>query len=141
MKYTVYIDDNFHYMDEEERSSGGVFRSADEAKARAAEIVDRSIRWERLQAKNPDDPDELYDRYTDFGDDPFVVSDDPDFHFSAWDYAKQRCQEIVKEDLNDKNIYDFSSQAIDFILFPAEAPIFRYQKRAVSYPPAYLYSF
>ena len=38
--------------------------------------------------------EQLYDRYTDFGRDPFLRSDDPKAPtFSAWTYAKQRCQE------------------------------------------------
>ena len=36
---------------------------------------------------------ELYDAYTGFGDDPFIVcvnSDDERVRFSSWDYAKEQ---------------------------------------------------
>ena len=54
------IDDNFHYMDEDERCDSGTFKTYEEAVSAAKEIVDRSLRWERGQSKNPNDPDELY---------------------------------------------------------------------------------
>ncbi len=59
-KYRVMIDDNFHYMDEDERCDSGTFKTYEEAVSAAKEIVDRSLRWERGQSKNPNDPDELY---------------------------------------------------------------------------------
>ena len=107
MKYEVYTDDNFHYMDEGERSSQGSYDNPKDALAAARSIVDRSLRWERLQSKNPNDPDELYDRYTDFGEDAFIKPRDPDVKFSAWGYAKERSKEIVREDMNDKMLYNF----------------------------------
>jgi len=37
----------------------------------------------------------LYEGYVGFGDDPFIVSDDPNsapaVSFDAWGYARQRC--------------------------------------------------
>ena len=107
MKYQIFIDDNFHYMDETERIKGNSYDTYEEAVEEAKKIVDLSLREVRLQSKDPNDPDELYDRYKDFGDDPFVMLDDPDRHFSAWDFAKERCKTIVKEDIDDKSIYDF----------------------------------
>ena len=40
---------------------------------------------------------ELYDMYTSFGDDPFIVRIDPNdpIHFSAWDYAKERSNDLT----------------------------------------------
>ena len=83
-KYQVFTDDNFHYMDESERIDGNSYDTHEEAVVEARRSVDRSLRWERLQSKDPNDPDELYDRYQDFGDDPFVRPGDPDRHFYAW---------------------------------------------------------
>jgi hypothetical protein len=91
MKYTLLCDDNFHFMDEEERVVLGEFDSAEEAIAAAKQIVDRYL----LDAYSPDmTADALYDHYTSFGSDPFIRSDDRACHFSAWDYAKVRCQEL-----------------------------------------------
>jgi hypothetical protein len=50
----------------------GSFQTYREAVQMAQEFVDRSLRWERGQCKDPYNPEELYKRYTDFGDDPFV---------------------------------------------------------------------
>ena len=97
-KYQVFIDDNFHYMDEGERIAGEVFDAAEEAITAAKKIVDNSLRHEYSQHPGISAA-ELWDYYTDFGDDPFIRSDprDPDCEFSAWEYAKERAMEIVKE--------------------------------------------
>ena len=34
LRYEVYVDDNYHYMDEDERYSGGVFDSWEAAEAK-----------------------------------------------------------------------------------------------------------
>ena len=106
IQYKVYRDDNFHYMDESERDFVAVFSSAEEAIDHAKQIVDRSLRWQRLQATDPNNAEELYGRYKDFGDDPFIRSEDPNFKFSAWEYAKESCRKIVEEDIKDKKLYD-----------------------------------
>jgi hypothetical protein len=59
-------------------------------------IVDKSLRWERKLSRNPAEPDELYDRYMDFGDSP-VIRPDTSPHFSALAYAEARCAEICRE--------------------------------------------
>jgi hypothetical protein len=93
MKYTVLCDDNFHYMDEGERSAHGQYDSAEAAIAAAKAIVDRSLLFIYRPGMTAD---VLYDHYTDFGDDPFIRSDDPTCVFSAWTYAQERCPEICR---------------------------------------------
>jgi hypothetical protein len=42
----------------------------------------------------------LYDRYTSFGEDPFIVAIDgsrPEVEFSGWRYAQERCEAICAE--------------------------------------------
>lgn len=97
MKYRVLVDDNFHYMDETERIADGVFDTLEEAIIACEKIVDKSLRW--LYPQHPDTAERLYDDYMDFGDDPFIRSEpfDPDFRFSAWNYAKRRSADIVAE--------------------------------------------
>ena len=92
-KYTVYVDDNFHYMDESERYKKGDFATLDEAIAACKQMVDEFL-------KDETDHDataaERYAQYTGFGPDPFIVTDDPEAGsppFSAWSYAKQRCEQ------------------------------------------------
>lgn len=91
MKYTLLCDDNFHYMDESERTVVAEFDNADQAVAAAKQIIDREL----LHAYRPGmTADELYNHYTSFGSDPFIRSDDRCCLFAAWNYAKMRCQEL-----------------------------------------------
>jgi hypothetical protein len=91
MKYALLCDDNFHHMDESERTVLAEFDNADEAIAAAKRIVDREL----LHAHKPKmTADELYSPFTSFGSDPFIRSDDSSCKFSAWNYAKLRCQEL-----------------------------------------------
>jgi hypothetical protein len=90
--YTVYVDDNFHYQDEGARYKLGDFATLDDAIAASKKVVDRFLEEET----SPDGTAaERYERYTDFGPDPFIMTDDPNagrVPFSAWDYARERCQ-------------------------------------------------
>ena len=92
-KYSVYVDDNFHYMEEEERYKLGDFATLDEAIAACKRLVDAFLKDETTR----DSPAaERYQQYTNFGPDPFIVSDDPaaaEQRFSAWSYAEKRCAE------------------------------------------------
>jgi hypothetical protein len=93
-RYKIVVADNFHYMDESEYTDGGVFESHEEAVAACRELVDRSLASLHEPGMTAD---ELYDTYTSFGDDPFIVAlDDSPVgeRFSAWDYAKERCRAI-----------------------------------------------
>jgi hypothetical protein len=93
MKYTVMCDDNFHFMDESDRSTHGQYDSAEAAIAAAKAIVDRSLQFIYRPGMTAD---VLYDHYTDFGDDPFIRSDDSTCVFSAWTYAQERCPAICQ---------------------------------------------
>ena len=42
-KYSVHIDDNYHYMGDTERRLGGVYDDCQAALARCKQIVDRSL--------------------------------------------------------------------------------------------------
>src|ERR1700730_11315217 len=91
MRYKIYVDDNFHYMDESERYFKGGYETAEAAIGAAKAMVDAEL----VASYKPDmTAGELYDLYTDFGEDPFIVSEDRNCRFSAWDYAKERCQQI-----------------------------------------------
>jgi hypothetical protein len=89
--YTVFVNDNFHYMDESERYRLGDFDDCRTATAACRKIVD-----EFLTAAAPDrTPTELYKQYTMFGEDPWISTDDPECKFSAWTYAKERSRELA----------------------------------------------
>ena len=91
MKFKVFVDDNFHYQDESERYQHGEFDTWEEAVVACKAIVDRNLEDMFSADKSAG---ELYSHYTSFGDDPFVLPAAPGRSFSAWDYAKQRCEEL-----------------------------------------------
>jgi hypothetical protein len=91
------VDDNFHYQESDERREHGTFQTSEEALAACRRLVDQSLREEYRAGISAKD---LYDRYTSFGNDPFiVVTDGADDRakFSAWEYAKGRCRVICGE--------------------------------------------
>jgi len=88
--YTVFVDDNYHYMDKEARYTHGEFETLEVAVEAAKKIVDDDL----LQYYEPGmSASDLYGRYKMFGNDPWV-SGAKEIPFSAWDYAKARCEII-----------------------------------------------
>jgi hypothetical protein len=83
-------------MDIAEVTEHGLFASADEAVAACKKIVDDDL----ASMWRPDTtPAELYRLYLAWGTDPFAIPinpDDPSVEFSAWSYAKQRCENVAK---------------------------------------------
>ncbi len=96
-RYKVMVDNNFHYHELEERWVKGVYDTAQEALAACHELVDQSLR----EVFEPSMSAEvLYDSYTSFGDDPFIIvldGVDDSAKFSAWTYAKERCRVMCGE--------------------------------------------
>ena len=90
-RYSVQVDDNFHYQDEGARYRLGDFTTLDDAVAACKKVVDQFLE----AAASPDGTAaERYQHYAGFGPDPFITTDDPNVGkvpFSAWDYARQRC--------------------------------------------------
>jgi hypothetical protein len=91
MKYTVYIDDNFHSYDESERCIHGEYDTADDAIMECKNMVDDFLETKHKRGMTAE---ELYRHYTAFGEDPFITSEGEKVEFSAWQYAKQRCSEL-----------------------------------------------
>ena len=92
-KWTVYVDDNYHYMEADERYSLGEFDHEEDAVVAAKKIVDDFLD----RGYEPGiTAESLLDGYKSFGEDPWI----PGSSFSAWEYAKLRCTEICgkKED-------------------------------------------
>ncbi len=90
--YTVFVDDNYHYMDESERYTSGTFPSLKAAITDCKKIVDDFLEESRKGLQPTSDA--LYRHYVAFGPDPFIVTEDPshpDVPFSAWTYAQQQC--------------------------------------------------
>ena len=92
-RYVVYVDDNFHYMDESERYKFDEFDDCQSAIVACKKIVD-----EFLNKCDPKDgSDEMFKAYAGFGEDPWISSDDPACKFSAWDYARERCRDLAQK--------------------------------------------
>lgn len=92
MTYSVYVDDNWHYMNESERYLLGKFETLEEAIAAAKRLVDNFLFG---QFESGMSPGMLSLAYASFGKDPFVVGVAGDaVPFSARTYARQRCDEI-----------------------------------------------
>ena len=87
--YKVWIDDNFHFMDENERLFHGEFSSPTQAILACQKIVDADV---ESITKDETDPDKAYESYVCFGDDPWIEGID----FSAFEYAKLKIQEVLK---------------------------------------------
>lgn len=104
MEYVVLVDDNFHYTDETERHELGRFSDLDAAEAACKALVDQFL-VTHLSLKST--ARELYDYYVAFGDDPFIVSSDRSrIEFSAWTYARQRCEELLPPNLPEERTSD-----------------------------------
>jgi len=89
-KYIVYVDDNFHYMDESERYKLGEFEDCAAAVAACKRIVDEFL------LANFGHYDDLFATYAMFGEDPFIFTDDPNCRFSARDYARERVRALAE---------------------------------------------
>lgn len=71
--YTVIVDDNFHYMDEDERYRHGEFDDCESAVKACKKIVDEFL----LQHYEPGMiAEQLLTGYIMFGEDPFVSTTD-----------------------------------------------------------------
>ena len=91
-RHLLFVDDNFHFMDEGERIGPIEFDTSDAALAEARRIVDVDLAG---YFKPGMTAAQVYELYVAFGDDPFIVSDDPAAQsVSARRYAERRCKEL-----------------------------------------------
>jgi hypothetical protein len=92
--FDLFVDDNYHYMDEESRYKAGSFASYDEALAMAKGIVEEFLQQYCQPGMTSK---ELYEGYVGFGEDPFIIpAAEP--RFSAWDYARARCLVLCRDE-------------------------------------------
>lgn len=92
-KYTVYIDDNFHYMDESERCTVGTYHSLKKALAECEKIVIQSL---KDLCEKGITPEKLSSQWSMFGEDPFIVGGDEPVPFSARKFVTaELCKAII----------------------------------------------
>ena len=89
--FEVFVDDNFHYMDEDYRYKTGEFLNFDEALTEAKRIVDEEL---ACRVKPGMTAEEIYDRYIAFGTDPFIMPANKKDSFSAWNYAQTQSYKV-----------------------------------------------
>lgn len=93
--YAVDVDDNFHFMDEDERWRLGRFATYEEAVAAAKRLIEEFFDCD-ISEKTAE---ELFEGYMMMGDDPFIFpvggAPEPPDRFSAWDYAKAYAERLV----------------------------------------------
>ena len=93
MKYRVFVDDNFHYMDESERYQLGEFGTLEAAVDACKKVVDEFLVSNLRPGMTAD---ELITQYALFGEDPFILTGDGSVPFSAREYAAERVGEICQ---------------------------------------------
>jgi hypothetical protein len=85
--FTVYVDDNFHNMDENERCTAGTFSSYEAALSLAKGIVERGLKNYLADGRPAAD---WLGHYMDFGEDPWIKPTSEGVpRFSAWKYAEE----------------------------------------------------
>jgi hypothetical protein len=91
MPVTVWLQENSRHADDEGRYPLGEFDTVEAAIAECRRIVD-----EFLQSQRTSDitANELFRIYSLFGEEPYLVGEGADF--SAWDYAKRRCEDLCE---------------------------------------------
>ena len=93
-KYTVCVDDNYHYMDESERKTVGSYDSLEKALERCKEVTIRSLEDFYEEGMTPE---KLSAQWTMFGEDPFIFGADGTVPFSARKFiTTELCKEIIE---------------------------------------------
>jgi len=93
--WKVLVDDNFHHGETSQTPVAG-FDTCGEAIAYCKSRMDN---WLQGAFKPGMDPEALFQSYTTYGEDPWILGgklNDP-VPFRAWDYARERCREICRE--------------------------------------------
>ncbi len=91
-RWKVIVSDNFDWED----SSFTPVAAFDTREEAIAECKSRVDGWLATENKPGMQAEQLYERYTIFGEDPWVLGgklNDP-VPFRAWDYARRRCAEL-----------------------------------------------
>ena len=97
-KYKVYVDDNYHYMDESERYAVGSYNSLKEALEKCKEITIKSLGGLFEKGMTPD---KLHAQWLMLGEDPFIVGGDGSVPFSARKFiAAKLCEDIIEAKKN-----------------------------------------
>ena len=96
--YKLFVDENFHFMDADERYCFGSYPTYGEAVTAAKKIIDDFL---TNGDRSTMTAEELFTGWVHYGDSPFIVERIITEHeqkttdlFSAREYTRARCQEI-----------------------------------------------
>ncbi len=93
-KYKIYVDDNYHYMDESERYVADSYSSLEEAVERCKELTIKSL---KDLYEDGITPENLSAQWAMFGEDPFVRGGDGSVPFSARKFiTTELCRAIIE---------------------------------------------
>ena len=90
-KFELFVDDNYHHMDKEERYLHGTYKTYDEAVVAAKKIIDNFF---ADPAKGNLTAEQLFSGWSHYGDNPFIVGDLSEAHIAE---IKQQGEAIVVE--------------------------------------------
>ena len=93
MTYKVYVDDNYHYMDQDHRYELGTYMNFYEAVEAAKKVVDEFLIENKSEFETAD---KLHAFYCMYGEDPFIMAEDAFKKFSARTYADYKCKELFE---------------------------------------------
>lgn len=86
-EFTVYVDDNFHYQDEDERYKLGAFPTYEDALDACCAVVRKDLEQFFKTGMSAAD---LVSQYSGFGEDPFIIpTPEGTEQFSALNYARE----------------------------------------------------
>jgi hypothetical protein len=92
MTYRVFVEDNSQYMKSGTHDPVGSFPTAEAAIAAARKIVDTYLMATHLPGMTSQ---KLFETFKTNGADPFITTEGAKrVEFSAWAYAKRRCDEV-----------------------------------------------
>ncbi len=87
-EFTVFVDDNFHYQDEDERYRLGTYATYEEALEACRALVRKDLEHHYKPGMSSAD---LFAQWSGFGEDPFIrPTPEGTEQFSAYEYAKER---------------------------------------------------
>jgi hypothetical protein len=92
MTYRVFVEDNSQYMQSGTHDPVGSFPTADAATVAARKIVDTYLMATHASGMTSQ---KLFETFKTNGPDPFITTESKErVEFSAWAYAKRRCDEV-----------------------------------------------
>lgn len=91
--FTVFVDDNFHYTDENERLKHGEFSTFEEAVVACKAVVNKCLLHGYAKGMTAD---ELISQYVLYGEDPWISGDGLPYHFRQGIMRGSRQKRFVK---------------------------------------------